>query len=143
MDNPGAILLPFFGLMALTGVVWIYMYYRRLSFILGNKIPPQDLTTPERAQQLLPEKVQYPANNLRNLLQLPLIFYVLCLYLYGADKVDTTYVTAAWLFVAGRVAHSAIHCTVNRVQHRFYAYFVSALVLWFMVGRAVIGVFSS
>ena len=143
MVDPGSILLPFFGLMALTGVVWIYMYYRRLSFIIGNRIRPQDLTTPERASELLPEDVRYPANNLRNLLELPLLFYALCLYLYVTQTVDSTYVTAAWLFVGLRAAHSAIHCTVNRVQYRFYAYFVSALVLWFMVGRAAIGVFST
>ena len=129
--------------MVLTAVVWIYMYYRRLSFIIGNRIRPQDLTTPERAAELLPESVRIPANNLRNLLELPLLFYALCLYLYITQTVDTTFVVAAWLFVGLRAAHSAIHCTVNRVQYRFYAYFVSALVLWFMVGRAAVGVFIS
>ena len=82
MADPGAILLPFFGLMLLTAVVWVYMYYRRLSFIIGNRIRPQDLTTPERASEILPESVRIPANNLRNLLELPVLFYALCLYLF-------------------------------------------------------------
>ena len=83
MVEPGTILQPFFSLMVLTAVVWIYMYYRRLSFIIGNRVRPQDLTTPERASEILPESVRIPANNLRNLLELPLLFYVLCLYLLG------------------------------------------------------------
>ena len=138
MPEPEAILSPFFGMMLLTAVVWIYMYYRRLSFIFSERIRPQDLRTPERASGLLPEAAQYPANNLRNLLELPVVFYVLCLYLYVTQTVDTVYVVAAWLFLVLRISHSAIHCTVNRVKYRFYAYFASALVLWFMVGRAAI-----
>ena len=139
MREPGAILFPFFGMMLLTAVVWIYMYYRRLSFVFSHRIRPQDLRTPERASGLLPEAAQYPANNLRNLLELPVIFYVLCLYLYVTQTVDTVFVVAGWMFFFLRMTHSAIHCTVNRVKYRFYAYFVSALVLWFMVGRAAIG----
>ena len=136
MPEPNAILSPFFGMMLLTAVVWIYMYYRRLSFVLSHHIRPQDLRTPEHASGLLPENAQNPANNLRNLLELPVLFDALCLYLYVTQTVDTVYVASAWLFLVLRMTHSAIHCTVNRVKYRFYAYFVSALVLWFMVGRA-------
>ena len=139
MAEPRAILLPFFGMMLLTAVVWIYMYYRRLSFILANRIHPQDLRTPELAGEILPEAAQYSANNLRNLLELPVIFYALCLYLYASQTVDAVFVGAAWLFLGLRILHSANQCTVNKVKYRFYAYFASALVLWFMVGRAALG----
>jgi hypothetical protein len=49
-------------------------------------------------------------------------------------------VFAAWWFLAFRVLHSVIHCTYNKVLHRFAAYFVSALALWAMVLRAVFDV---
>ena len=137
MDK-GAILYPFLGMMLLTAVVWIYMYYRRLSFILKQRIPPQALRTPERASGIIPESAQYPANNLRNLLELPVIFYALCLYLYVTGSVDAIYVGSAWAFLALRIVHSANHCTINRVKPRFFSYFVSAWVLWFMVGRALV-----
>ena len=144
MQSPSnAILLPFFGMMLLTAIVWAYMYPRRIGYIVSNRIRPQDLTTPERAATLLPESVEYPAKNLRNLLELPVLFYVLCLYLYVAQSADTIYVAAAWLFLVLRAAHSVIHCTVNRVKMRFYVYFASALVLWFMVGRAALSVLSN
>jgi hypothetical protein len=58
------------------------------------------------------------------------------LYLYVTHKVDETYLTAAWVFAAFRILHSAVHCTVNIVMVRFWLYCVSALALWFMVVRA-------
>ena len=34
--------------------------------------------------------------------------------------------------VAFRAIHSLVHCTYNRVMHRFSAYLVAALALWAM-----------
>ena len=125
-------------MMLLTALVWIYMYVRRLAFIRANRIPPQELTTPEKAAMLLPEAIALPANNLRNLLELPVLFYALCLYLYVTESADGLYVVAAWTFVALRSAHSVIHCTVNVVVLRFLSYFAAALVLWFLLARVLL-----
>lgn len=125
-------------MMLLTAIVWAYMYARRLTYIKANRIPPQELTTPEKAAGLLPEPVALPANNLRNLLELPVLFYALCLYLYVTGTADNLYVIAAWGFVALRAVHSIIHCTVNIVMLRFLAYFAASLVLWFMLGRVLL-----
>ena len=125
-------------MMLLTAIVWAYMYTRRLTYIKANRIPPQDLTTPEKAAKLLPETVALPANNLRNLLELPVLFYALCLYLYVTKSADSLHVVSAWAFVAFRTAHSIIHCTVNTVVLRFLSYFAAALVLWFMLARALL-----
>ena len=125
-------------MMLLTAVVWIYMYVRRLTYIKTNRIPPQELATPEMAAALLPEQVTRPANNLRNLLELPVLFYALCLYLYVTGSVDGLHVASAWAFVALRVAHSAVHCTANIVVLRFASYFAAALVLWFILARVLL-----
>jgi hypothetical protein len=136
--DPQAILAPFLGMMLLTAVVWIYMYARRLTYIKENKIAPQDLATPEMAAAVLPETVTRSANNLRNLLELPVVFYALCLYLYVTESVDGMHVVSAWAFVALRAAHSAVHCTANIVILRFASYFAAALVLWFMLARELL-----
>ncbi len=138
MADSQAILAPFLGMLLLTAFVWAYMYTRRLTYIKANNIPPQDLATPEKAATLLPEAVALPANNLRNLLELPVVFYALCLYLYVTASADGVQVAAAWAFVGLRTAHSIIHCTVNIVILRFLSYFAAALVLWFMLGRALL-----
>lgn len=133
-----SILLPMLGMMLLTLVVWVYMYILRLGYILRQRIHPQKLTTPDKVAGLIPEPVSYPAYNFRNLLELPVLFYVLCLLLYVTGMADAWDLLAAWIFVALRAAHSAIHCTVNVVKYRFYAYFASALVLWIMLVRVVL-----
>ena len=138
MADPQAILAPFLALMALTAIVWIYMYARRLTYIKTHRIPPQELTTPDKAAALLPESVALPAHNLRNLLELPVIFYALCLFLFVTAWADSVHVVSAWLFVALRAVHSVIHCTVNIVMLRFLSYFAAALVLWLMLARVLL-----
>jgi hypothetical protein len=47
----------------------------------------------------------------------------------------------AWLYVALRLVHSIIHCTYNRVKHRFVVYLASMIVLfaiWCAVGAHAI-----
>ena len=134
------ILLPMLGMMVLTGVVWFVLYARRIPAMRRAGKPTQAYTTPDKGAAFLPEEVSYPANNLRNLFELPVLFYALCLYLYVTATVGTADVIAAWLFLVFRIVHSAIHCTVNIVILRFAAYSAAALALWFMLGRAVWGV---
>jgi hypothetical protein len=133
-----SILLPMLAMMLLTFVVWVYMYVLRIGHIVRQRIHPQKLTTPDKVGALIPEPVSYPAYNFRNLLELPVLFYVLCLLLFVTGIADAWDLLAAWIFVALRVIHSAIHCTVNIVKYRFYTYFASALVLWAMLGRVIL-----
>ena len=135
--NNSIILLPFFGVMLLTLAVWVYMYLRRTSYLLKNRIDLRKVDTPEKAASVIPEKVSLASHNLRNLFELPVIFYAVCLYLFASDSVDGVYLLAAWWFFAFRVVHSLIHCTYNKVVHRFAAYMLAAIGLWTMVIRAV------
>jgi len=132
-----AILQPVLAMFVLTAVVWVVLYAKRLPAMRKAGVPTQTYTTPDKGAALLPESVAYPANNFRNLFELPVLFYALCLYLYVTGTADATDVTAAWVFMGFRAVHSAIHCTVNIVIWRFGAYLVSTLALFFMIGRAV------
>ncbi len=135
----GAILQPMLAMFVLTAVVWVVLYARRLPAMRRAGVPTQQYTTPDRGASLLPESVSYPANNFRNLFELPVLFYALCLYLHVTGSADGVDVAAAWVFFAFRAVHSAIHCTVNIVILRFAAYFVSSVALFFMIARAVAG----
>ena len=132
--NQAAIILPFVGTMLLTIVVWFYMYARRIPFIMRSKLTPQQMTASELAR-LSPPEVANPSDNLKNLFELPTIFYAVVLYLFAAGQVDALYLGAAWIFFGFRVLHSAVHCTFNFVPLRFWLYAISALALWFMVLR--------
>jgi hypothetical protein len=130
-----AIFAPFFSMMLLTLVVWFYMYSRRIPFIQKSKINPNNLTPAELAR-ISPPAVSNPSDNLKNLLELPTLFYALALYLYITNTFDGIFLVAAWIFAAFRILHSAVHCTINIVILRFWLYAISTLALWFMVIRA-------
>lgn len=138
--DPKTIFAPFFAQMFLTLVVWGYMYARRIPFVLslGAKV---DLRKPGELARLSPTAVSNPSDNLKNLFEMPVLFYALALYLFVMREVDTTYVVAAWAFVAFRAAHSIVHSTFNLVLLRFYLYLAATLALWFMLFRAAIRYF--
>lgn len=138
-----AIFGPFLATMLLTLVVWIYMYVRRIHFIQSRNLSPVDLAVPGRLAELSPADVSNPSDNLKNLFELPVLFYAVVLYLYATQQVDPTYVTAGWVFFSFRVLHSAMHCTWNVVMVRFYLYAIAALALWFTIVRAALAHFGS
>ncbi len=125
-------------MMVLTLVVWVVMYVRRIRYMLSARVHPQKVRTPDKVDALIPEQINYPAHNLKNLFELPVLFYALCLYLYATGSVDLTHVVTAWVFVGFRVLHSAVQCTTNHVMTRFRLYMLASLALWFMLGRAVL-----
>jgi len=139
--NQAAIFEPFVATMILTMVVWVYMYSRRLPFIFSNQIDPRQMTPLEFAR-ISPPQVSNPSDNLKNLFELPAIFYAVVLYLYVTDQVDAGYLRAAWIFFSFRALHSAIHCTFNYIPLRFWLYVISAASLWFMVIRLAIAAIS-
>ena len=100
---------------------------------MRNRFTPQQLTPSELAR-LSPPEVANPSDNLKNLFELPTVFYAVVLYLYVARQVDGPYLGAAWIFFGFRVLHSAVHCTFNFVPLRFWLYAISAVALWFMEG---------
>lgn len=138
--NEYAILYPFFGTMLLTMAVWLYMYAKRLPFILRNNLKPQQLT-PQELARLSPPDVANPSDNLKNLFELPTLFYAVVLYLLASQLVDAWYTGAAWVFFIFRVLHGIVHCTVNVVRLRFLLYAISAVALWFMILRLSVNIF--
>jgi hypothetical protein len=133
---------PFFAMMLLTLLVWVYMYIRRIRFITKSNLRSQDLAVPGALAQLSPAAVSNPSDNLKNLFEIPVLFYALVLYLFVRGQVDAVYVSAAWVFVVFRVFHSTVHCTFNAVMLRFYLYLIASLAVWFMLGRATLHYFS-
>ena len=133
--NQADIFQPFLATMILTLVVWVYMYGRRLPFIFSSGLDPKKMTPLELAR-LSPPQVSTPSDNLKNLFELPTVFYAVVLYIYVTHQVDAAFVGAAWGFFLFRALHSVVHCTFNFIPLRFVLYVISAGALWFMVLRA-------
>ena len=133
-----AIFGPFFATIFLTLFVWVYMYIRRIRFLTGTKIDPKELAVPGALARLSSPGVANPSDNLKNLFEIPVLFYALVLYLFVTQQVDAVYVNAAWVFVVFRALHSTVHCTFNHILLRFYLYLIATLAVWFIAIRAAL-----
>lgn len=133
-----AIFGPVFAMLCLTFLVWVHLYVRRIHFITNDGLTPEQLAVPGALADLSPPAVSNPSDNFKNLFEIPVLFYVLALYLFVTSQVDATYLIAAWVFVAFRALHSAVHCTINIVMLRFYLYLISTLAVWFIGARAAL-----
>ncbi|HVI60062.1 MAG TPA: MAPEG family protein [Luteimonas sp.] len=129
---PRAIFLPAFAMAALTLVVWLRMYTTRIAQMKRERIHPQAVATSAQAAARLTDSKA--ADNFRNLFELPVLFYLALVIAAVSGLATTGVLVLAWLFVLLRVAHSAIHCSYNKVMHRFQAYLAGGVVLWVLWG---------
>ncbi len=138
-----AIFSPFFAMVFLTLLVWVYLYIRRITFLNNTKLDPKELAVPGMLAQISPPEVSNPSDNFKNLFEIPVLFYALVLYLFITNQVDAVYVNAAWIFVGFRALHSIVHCTFNLILLRFYLYLFSTLMIWFIAIRAAFSHFAT
>jgi hypothetical protein len=131
-----SILWPVCALALLTAIVWAWMYVDRIGEMRAKHIAPQRLPTAREAATILERTAA--ADNFRNLFEIPVLFYALCMILAVTGLATPLQVGLAWLYVALRATHSLIHITYNRVSHRFTVHLVSTLCVFFMWGVFVI-----
>jgi hypothetical protein len=123
-----AILWPVLAMVALTFVVSLVMYRRRIAEMRDRRIRPQSVAKAADMSAMLDNVGA--ADNYRNLFEAPVLFYVAALTAFALHIASPLLVALAWLYVACRVVHSVIHCTSNRVIHRFQAFVASHAVLF-------------
>ena len=134
------ILLPIGAIVALSAVVGGALLAQRSAEMRRRRIHPQSVAT--SAQMAATLECTHIADNFRNLFETPVLFYALCLALAITQQVTTAMLAAAWAYVALRVLHSAIHCSYNRVMHRFAAFaagFVLLIGMWLVFTLQLIG----
>jgi hypothetical protein len=74
-----------------------------------------------------PVEVARITRNLANQFELPLIFYALVVLLVALGQVTLFDVIAAWLFVAGRVAHTLVQTLTDNVPLRGQVFTINFL----------------
>ncbi len=125
-----SIFLPVVTLVVITGCIWVLMYVRRISEIRRARIDPQSLATSTTASARLTDVSA--AENFSNLLETPVLFYVICLMLFVTGEVTQLQSALAWIYVALRALHSLVHVTYNKVIHRWALYVLSTICLFIM-----------
>ncbi len=76
-----------------------------------------------------PDYVQKLSRNFANLLETPILFYLLAVLIIALQIDSALMVKLAWLYVFFRLVHSVIHISYNHVLHRFTAFLLSMLTL--------------
>jgi hypothetical protein len=126
-----ALIAPVIGLAALTGIVWALMVlFRNVAFIRG-KVSERYFQT--YTVDAPPEWVERPTRAYMNLLELPVLFYAVCLLMLVTQRFDAVQISLAWLFVATRTAHAFIYIAFNYIPLRFVSYLTGVItlgVLW-------------
>jgi len=126
MDQHGLI-APILALVLWTLVIWIWMYATRIPAMQKAKIDPKEAA---RTRTLnLPPEVMWVSDNYNHLMEQPTIFYAAALAAQIAGQADATNVGLAWTYVALRIVHSLIQCTVNNVPLRFSVFTLSTIAL--------------
>jgi hypothetical protein len=130
-DNAVHLIAAQLALVLLTFGVGVRLLFSRVQEMRAKRIHPQAASTSVQMAARL-ENVQ-AADNFRNLLEVPVLFYSLGAVALATNQTPAWLVVGAWVFVALRVVHSLIHCTYNRVMHRLAAFagsFVLLVTLW-------------
>jgi hypothetical protein len=131
------IYFPALVLVGLTFVVWLRLYVSRIGEMKRERIHPQAIATSAQAAARLTDT--RAADNFRNLFELPVLFYAAVLLVAQSGLESPVTVGLAWAFVALRLLHSWIHCTYNKVMHRFGVYVAGGFALWALWGAIAWG----
>lgn len=132
-----AIIWPTLALVALVYAVWITLFVQRLRHMKANPPGPDDFATGAAATRYF-APVEMPANNLRNLFEMPVLYFALVPLLLVTGSAGPVQLVLAWVFVALRALHSFIHIVPKKVPQRFLAYLLSTIVLSAMwIGFAI------
>ena len=129
------ILYPLLALAGWTFLVLLTIPFVRVRSVRRREIGPNDFKYGE--SPAVPPAVSIPNRNYMNLLELPLLFYVVCVVMYVTAGTSRLAVIVAWVYVALRVVHSLIHLSYNRVIHRLAVFALSNATLgslWVMAG---------
>lgn len=132
------LLIPVLALSAWTLLILFVLIGRRVKHANVAQLAPQQMRNPDLAYEVCPESINNMANNFKHLFEVPVLFYVVCVVatLIGATGFEMA--ALAWLFVAFRIVHSLIQCTVNIVMLRLTVFALSVFVLLAMLGLLVL-----
>jgi len=130
-----AILFPVIAQAMLTLGIAIWMGRLRFVAVKRGDLNPRYYELNRGGK--VPDYLAKVSQNYDNLLELPILFYVVAGLLYATKQVESAQLVLAWLFVGSRSIHSYIHTTSNNVRYRMRAFLAGGVVLigmWLLFG---------
>ncbi len=135
--DPRLIFWPAVAMVVLTVIVTFRMFFERVRQIRAEGIRWREVATSSKMSARLADT--RAADNFSNLFEVPVLLYLALVVAFVTAQVSALTLSLAWIFVATRYVHSAIHCTSNRIKYRLPVYFVGCLVLWTFWGVLALG----
>lgn len=118
---------PVLALIGWTMICYFRMGLSRFGAVKRGEVDPRHYTLYQEGSE--PEHLRKQTRHVRNLLEAPLLFYVVCLVAYQTGQVGTLVAGLAWTYAILRFVHSAIHLGGNVVLNRFKVFGLSMIVL--------------
>ncbi|MCP1198407.1 MAPEG family protein [Notoacmeibacter sp. MSK16QG-6] len=142
IENPTgmAIFWPMIAHVIIVYVVYFLMSARRIRAVQDGRVDVKNYKMNRYGDE--PEEAFITRANIANQFELPVLFHIVCLGLYVTGAAGLLAVTVACLFVLARVAHAAVHLTVNRVVMRrraFIGSFIATGLLWLLLALRLMG----
>ena len=123
-----AILWPAIAMATLIWVIWASLFIARVRHMKKNPPTAESFKDgPAATRYFLP--VEMPSNNLRNLVEMPMLFFGLVPLLIVSGMDSSLQIGLAWLYVLLRCWHSYEHVVTKKVRRRFLVYVASCAVL--------------
>jgi hypothetical protein len=129
MNGSLGLVYPVLAQVLLTLILFFQLAIARAAVLRTRQVRFRDVALSGDAW---PEDARKVGNNVRNQFETPVLFYVLCGVATYIGATGSFMALLAWIYVATRVVHAAIHTTYNRVQHRFLPFVVGFLALVLM-----------
>ncbi|KQM67547.1 hypothetical protein ASE75_00950 [Sphingomonas sp. Leaf17] len=122
------IIWPTFLLVGLAFVMFGLMVRARLGHMKATPPSASDFTDGTTARAYF-ASVDLPANNLANMFEMPVLYFVLVPLLLFTGQAGVAQALLAWIYVLTRILHSHAHVRRLAVPTRFRLYLVSNAVL--------------
>jgi hypothetical protein len=130
-----SILYPVFLLVFLTFAITIWMGILRFRAVARQELSRGYFKHNRGGKP--PERLMSVTQNFENLLETPILFYTVVLFLLQQNAVTEWSITLAWLYTGLRYLHSLVHTTYNHVLHRFFVFLLSLVVLGMLWGQLI------
>lgn len=131
-----AILYPLFMMILMTFTVVYHQFYTTVQALKSKDVRLSYFKL-FKGDVEPPHYLEAARMHYRNMFEIPLLFYVLVLFLYFSNNVTSIDVMMAWLFIGGRFSHFLVRLFYyDDVKIRFKCFAFSVIILtvhWLLV----------
>lgn len=118
---------PVFSMVLLTLVIGTVAFFTRVNSVKARKVNPKAYKLMDA--ESFPESVIKTTRCFNNQFEVPVLFYVGCLFYVALNVSSVVGLYFAWAFVVLRVMHAYIHITYNHLLHRIIVFWLAVFMV--------------